>query len=99
MNKDFDYIAFNAFRKTPKYWGLFDAANSQHKYVLSLLRQLDWVAFNKKTGRALADVERFGTWLQSAKSPVKKPLKKMKPEEVSTIISALENMVKKKYSQ
>lgn len=86
----FDYVAFNKFRKTPEYWGLFTASNSQHKYILSLLRSMNWVT--KKKGFYVADMVRFGEWLQSSKSPVKKPLKKMTPDEVSKIIVALENM-------
>ena len=93
----FDYKAFNKFRKTPKYWGLFDASKNSHKYILSLVRQLGW---EKQDGaRSFADMERLGEWLQSDKSPVNKPLKKMTPDETSRIIVALEQMGIKKYKQ
>lgn len=97
QKKEFDYKAFNAFKKTPKYWGLFDFTNSKHKYILSLLRQMGWETSPELTGRSLADVERFGAWLQSNKAPVQKPLKKQSPEETSKTISALENMAAQKY--
>tara|TARA_R110000823_G_scaffold309594_1_gene433938 strand:+ start:7757 stop:8047 length:291 start_codon:yes stop_codon:yes gene_type:complete len=93
----FDYKAYNELKKTPKFWGFFDAANSQHKYILSLCRQNGWETINHQTGRSYADMERLGAWLQSDKSPVQKPLKKMDKEETSKIIAALEGMVTKKY--
>lgn len=82
---------------TPLYWGFFDKDNQQHKFILSLLRQLNWTKLDTKYGR-LADIERFGAWLQSDKSPVNKPLKAMDPKtEVKRIIVALESMISKKY--
>lgn len=99
----FDYKAYNEFKKTPKFWGMFDASNGKHKYILSLLRQLGWETIDHQTGRSYADIERFGEWLQSEKAPVRKPLKSMDkpkptdPSETSITISALENMVYKKY--
>lgn len=95
----FDYKAHNAFKKTPKFWGFFDAYDNQHKYILSLLRQLEWTQPPNKHGHRYADMERFGKWLQSEKSPVRIPLKKMSTTETSTIISALESMVKKHYQK
>lgn len=86
----FDYKAYNKLRKTPKFWGYFNASNGQHKYILSLVRTLGWVTH--KGNKTFADMERLGKWLQSDKSPVQKPLKKMTPEETSKIITALENM-------
>ncbi|PIB28891.1 hypothetical protein BFP77_08215 [Maribacter sp. 4U21] len=101
--KEFDYKKFNEFKKTPLYWGRFDGGNSKHMYILSLLRQMDWVTINEHTGRSYADLERLGQWLQSEKAPISKPLMKMdkpntSPEynsELSVTITALENMVKK----
>ncbi len=90
MKKAFDYKAFNTYRKTPAYWGRFDASLGSHKYILSLVRQLGWEKL--RGNRSFADIERLGKWLQSEKSPVKKPLCKMDREETSIIITALENM-------
>lgn len=97
MTSTFDYKAYNALRKTPAFWGRFELGLGSHKYILSLLRQLDWVTV-QSNGYSVADIERFGTWLQSDKSPVQKPLKKMTQAETSKIIVALEIMTQKKYS-
>lgn len=88
--KQFDYRKWNAYRKTPAYWGRFNAALGSHKYILSLVRQLGWETL--KGGRSYADMEKLGKWLQGDKSPVKKPLCKMTTAETSIIITALENM-------
>jgi len=101
----FDYKSWNAFKKTPKYWGMFYASDSKHKYILSLLRQLGWETINHQTGRSYADIERFGQWLQSDKAPIQKPLREMdkprptEPSETSITITALENMVQKRFKE
>ena len=101
--KNFDYKLYNEFKKTPKFWGRFEASNSKHMYILSLLRQLGWETLNTTTGRSYADTERLGVWLQSDKAPVKKPLLKMdkptptNPSELSITITALESMVQKQH--
>ncbi len=77
-------------------WGLFDKNNSQHRNILSLMRQAQWVKQSEKWGE-VADLERLSNFLKSDKSPVKKPLKKMTTEEVSKIITALEGIVKSRY--
>lgn len=77
-------------------WGLFDKNNLQHKTLLSQLRTLQWVVPSNKWGE-VADITRLGEFLQSDKSPVKKPLANMKPEEVSKIIECFKAMIRKKY--
>ena len=77
-------------------WGLFDKENQQHKTILSLLRQAQWVVKNEKWGE-VPDINRLSEFLKSDKSPVNKPLKKMEPLEVSKIIEALKGIVKSKY--
>jgi hypothetical protein len=77
-------------------WGLFDKNNQQHKTILSLLRQAQWVVPNGKWGE-VPDISRLSDFLKSDKSPVNTPLKDMKPEEVSKIIEALKGIVKSKY--
>jgi len=105
QTKQFDYKKFNAFKKTPLYWGRFDASNSKHMYILSLLRQMDWQTLNEHSGRSYADLERLGKWLQSDKAPIQKPLMKMDkpkptdPSELSITITALESMVQKYHSK
>lgn len=76
-------------------WGKFNKNNQQHRTILSLLRQANWTT---KTDKGeFADMVRFGDWLQTKKSPVKKPLMSMEPEEVSKIIEALKGLVKSIY--
>jgi hypothetical protein len=77
-------------------WGKFDNSNGKHRNILSLLRQVRWVTPHHKLGE-VADISRFGAWLQSDKSPVKKPLMKMESEEVSKVIVALEGILKGLY--
>jgi hypothetical protein len=77
-------------------WGLFDKNNQQHKTLLSLLRQAQWTIPNEKWGE-VADLPRLSEFLKSDKSPINKPLKKMKPSEVSKIIEAFKGIVKSKY--
>lgn len=81
---------------TPEYWGFFTKTNTQHKYILSLLQQIGWVKTHDVYGK-VADIERLGKWLQSKRSPVNKPLKKMTPTELSTIVNAFESMLGKKF--
>ena len=47
-----------------------------------------------KEKRHIADMPRFGQWLKSKKSPVKKPLNKQNKEAVSRTIVALEGILK-----
>lgn len=77
-------------------WGLFDKNNSQHKAVLSQLRQLQWTTKSEKWGE-VADINRLSDFLQSDKSPVRKPLKDMDQKEVSKIIECLKSMLIKKF--
>lgn len=77
-------------------WGLFNKKNQQHKTILSLLRQAQWVVKNERYGE-VADLARFSDFLKSDKSPVNKPLKDMEPSEVSKVIEALKGIVKSKY--
>ena len=81
-----------------KTWGSFDIKIDSHRYVLSLCHQLEWTKQTAAKG-TVADLDRLGRWLESKKSPVRKPLMEMKPGEVSTIINAMESMVKKEYSK
>jgi hypothetical protein len=73
---------------TSDNWGLFDKENAQHKRIQANLRTAKIV-----TPDGWADMlgwlDRF---LKSDKSPVKKPLKSMTPQEVSKIIVALDGV-------
>lgn len=73
-------------------WGAFDKNNSQHRYILSILRTANIVVKSEKWGEVPDTAGWLNRFLQSPKSPIKKPLKKMSPTEVSKIITALENV-------
>ena len=79
-------------------WGTFNNKNGQHRYILSLCRQLNWVINSDKYGK-VADLNRLSNFLKSDRSPVKKPLQKMSPAEVSKIITALESIIKSNYEK
>lgn len=74
-------------------WAIFSKKNPQHMNILSLARQAQWTIPSKKYGE-VADLERISTFLKSDKSPVKKPLKDMEPEELSKVIHAFKGIVK-----
>ena len=73
-------------------WGAFDKENAQHRYILSILRTANIVVKSEKWGEVPDTAGWLNRFLQSPKSPIKKPLKKMSPTEVSKIITALENV-------
>lgn len=77
-------------------WGLFDKDNRQHLTLLAYMRTAQWTTPNGKHGE-VADIDRLSEWLKSELSPVKKPLKKMQPWEVSKIIKAFEGIVNSKF--
>lgn len=77
-------------------WGLFDKDNRQHLTLLAYMRTAQWTTPNGKHGE-VANIDRLSNWLKSDLSPVKKPLKKMQPWEVSKIIEAFKGIVKSLY--
>lgn len=77
-------------------WGLFDKDNKQHLTLLAYMRTVQWTTSNGKHGE-VADIDRLSDWLKSDKSPVRKPLKKMQPWEVSKIIEAFKGIVNSKF--
>jgi hypothetical protein len=73
-------------------WGYFDRNNSQHARIQANLYTANIVVKNDRHGE-VADMKGwFNRFLKSAKSPVKKPLKDMTPQEVSKIIKALDGV-------
>lgn len=80
----------------PLFWGYFNKNEKSHLQILSHLRQLNWTVKHPTRG-VIPDLERFGQWLQSDRSPVQKPLKQMTATEVSKIIEAQKVMIKKLY--
>lgn len=89
---------------TPYYWGMFTQGNKQHQQVLSIMHQLNWTKHSKKWGR-VPNIETLGSWLQSDRAPVNKPLKKLlakpapgeKVSEMSKTITALNGIIKSTY--
>lgn len=81
---------------TPKNWAAFDKNNRQHLGVMAQLRTLQWTVPHGRHGE-VADLNRLSDFLKSDKSPVRKPLKDMEPDEVSKIIECFKSMVRKKY--
>lgn len=79
-------------------WEGFKIQKPQHKYILSLLRQIGWETTSERYG-IVADMPRFAKWLQSEKSPVRKPLNDQSKAETTKIINALESMLGKKFSK
>lgn len=77
-------------------WAYFDKENGQHKYILSLCRQLGWTTHHERFGKVV-DLTRLSNWLKSNRCPVSKPLKKMDASQCSRIIAALEAMITKGY--
>ena len=64
-------------------WGAFDKNNSQHRYILSILRQANIVVKSQKWGEVPDTAGWLNRFLQSPKSPIKKPLKDMSKWELS----------------
>lgn len=78
-------------------WAFFNPLKQSHKQILSLAIQYGWSVPSKQHGE-VADLGKLSEWLKSKKAPVNKRLKDMTAFEVSKTISALENMVIKKYN-
>lgn len=91
-----NYLSPQPTSSNTENWAIFDKANTQHKTILSLLRQAQWVVPHPRHGE-VADLARLSTFLKSDKSPVKKPLKAMTDKETSKIIQALKGIIKSKY--
>lgn len=79
-------------------WAYFNFKNPKHKVILSLLRQAKWTVPHEKHG-TVADLERFSMFLKGSKSPVKKPLKNMSPQELEKTIVALRGITQHKYKK
>lgn len=78
-------------------WAFYDKNNRSHKYLLSLAIQYGWSKSDNKYGE-IADLVPISEWLKSERSPVRKKLKEMTNTETSKVLSALEQMVNKKYA-
>lgn len=91
-----NYLSPQPTSSNTENWAIFDKTNTQHKTILSLLRQAQWVVPHPRHGE-VADLARLSAFLKSNKSPINKPLKSMTTEETSKIIQALKGIIKSKY--
>ena len=91
LNQDKNPTPPPAPKKKLANWGVFDKDNTQHRTILSLMRQAQWT--KDWNGREVPDIIRLSDFLHSDKSPVNKALKKMETHELSKIIVALEGIV------
>ncbi|QSW90727.1 hypothetical protein J0383_07925 [Flavobacterium endoglycinae] len=82
-------------------WGVFDAKNKQHRTIMALCRNRQWVKpDDKHPSGQVADMDgAFSDFLKSDRSPVKKPLMDMKPQELTKIIVAMSGVVRHKWSK
>jgi hypothetical protein len=83
-------------RNDGEAWGSFSKTKpepAKRKVLFSLLHTAQWVKPHYKQGE-VPDLERLGLFLNSDKSPVKKPLKAMTPEDMEKIIKAFKGIVK-----
>jgi len=82
----------------PLFYAKFDKENPRHKYLLSVVIEYGWFKRSGKFGR-IADLDELNAWMLSSKCPVRKPLMKMTPDELSKVIAALEKMSLKQNSK
>jgi hypothetical protein len=87
----------NKYPKELYKWAFFTPDNKKHMKILSLCRELKWTVWSEKKLKTIVSLNKLGGWLNSKRSPVQKPLKKMSPEELTTIINALSSMIGKNY--
>ncbi len=79
-------------------WGFFTktAPNpSKRKVLFSRMYTAQWTTTVQ--GKEMPDLARLSDFLQSEKSPVKKPLRKLDDLEIEKIITAFDGIVKAKY--
>ena len=78
-------------------WAWFDKNNKRHLFILSLCRQAQWTTTHPTTHKEVVDLDRLSNWLKSEKSPVRKKLSLMQPDELKKIVQALRGIVKSIY--
>ena len=83
-----DLIYFLQTGKVPtnEAWATFDAKVRQHRYILSLCHQLDWV---QKENPKYVDLNHLGAWLKKY-GYLHKPLKAYKYLQLPKLIRQLE---------
>lgn len=77
-------------------WGAFSKSKpnpTKRRVLFSLMYQAEWVNPSTKWG-PVPDTDRLGVFLQSEKSPVKKKLIDMTPQDMEKLIKAFKGIVK-----
>lgn len=86
------------FLKTGKvkdyaYYANFDVKNKQHKYILSLCHQINWVVFSVNYQRLVPDLKRLGAWLHKY-GYLHKPLMEYCAHDLPKLVTQFERLVK-----
>jgi hypothetical protein len=77
-------------------FALFDRDNRQHRYLLSLCQQMNWIIWDAHRERYLADLQRLGHWIRT-RTESKKPLLEQNKQELERTIYQFEQMLSKQY--
>ncbi|MDK7674364.1 hypothetical protein QP547_00880 [Weeksella virosa] len=81
----------------PTTYAYFDKNNTQHRKILSLALQMGW---RNAEQPHLANLHVLGCWIKSYRCPIAgKRLQQMTTKELSKVIFALEEIIKKKYKR
>jgi hypothetical protein len=86
-----------SLRGNYSHFAFFDKNNKQHLAVLNICYDLGWTSYNRLLGRSTADLNKLGTFIASARCPVRKKLLSMTRQECSKLITALEGILKSNY--
>ncbi len=78
------------------YFAAFDSKNIKHRTILARCMELGW---RNPDNPQYTDLSRLGSFLISRRSPVRKRLLDMSDKELSKIIYALEQILKKQYAK
>ena len=81
---------------TYAHYAMFESSNKQHMAMLNACYDAGekYTTYNEKLRREVPNMEALGRWIQSKKSPVKKPLALMSKTELTRMIVAFRNVSK-----
>lgn len=90
-------VKFKCKPHKQQFLARFDKHNPRHKFLLSLVINFGWWRNDPQHGK-VANLDKLDEWMKSSLCPVQStPLLKMTNEELSKVIAAFENMVRKKF--
>lgn len=98
--KDLSFIQANELiyflrtgnQPTDEAYAHFDIQNKQHRYILSLCHQMNWVCYDPKLRKTVADLKQLGGWLKKYGFR-HMPLQAYTNQELPKLISQLEQVV------